>query len=161
DLRGARCDPLAREGAHEVANRTLLVAQQLVRHAPSLDWAGGSRGQAVILEGGLVRTMAPEIPVQRALAIAGDRIAGGVGVHESALASPEVVDLGGRIVVPGFTDSHVHFPSWALARSQIVLEGCTSLAEALDRIRTADRGPGDVIRGRGWRSGDWMDGAEP
>jgi predicted amidohydrolase YtcJ len=105
--------------------------------------------------------MAPEIPVQRALAIAGDRIAGGVGVHESALASPEVVDLGGRIVVPGFTDSHVHFPSWALARSQIVLEGCTSLAEALERIRTADRGPGDVITGRGWRSGDWMDGAEP
>ncbi len=115
----------------------------------------------MILEGGLIRTMAPEIPVQRALAIAGERIAGGVGVHESALASPEVVDLGGRVVVPGFTDSHVHFPSWALARTQIPLDGCTSLAETLERIRTAERGPGDVIVGRGWRSGDWTDGAEP
>jgi predicted amidohydrolase YtcJ len=115
----------------------------------------------VILEGGQIRTMAPEIPVQRALAIAGERIAGGVGVHESALASPEVVDLGGRVVVPGFTDSHVHFPSWALARSQILLDGSASLGEALERIRTAEGGLGNVITGRGWRSGDWADGAEP
>ena len=50
----------------------------------------------MIFENGLIRTMDPQIPTQRALAIAGDRIAGGVGVHESVLASPEVVDLGGR-----------------------------------------------------------------
>ena len=41
---------------------------------------------------------------------------GGIGTHETALASPDVVDLGGRCVLPGFTDSHVHFPTWALAR---------------------------------------------
>ena len=45
--------------------------------------------------------MDPQVPTQRALAIAGERIAGGVGVHETALASPEVVDLGGRVVLPG------------------------------------------------------------
>ena len=47
--------------------------------------------------------MDPALPVARALAIAGERIAGGVGTHESALPTPEVVDLGGRGVVPGFT----------------------------------------------------------
>src|SRR5207302_5686789 len=51
--------------------------------------------------------MAPQVPTQRALAIAGERIAGGVGVHEAALASPEVVDLGGRVVVPGLNDARV------------------------------------------------------
>ena len=73
--------------------------------------------RALILENGLIRTLDPQVPTQRALAIAGERIAGGVGVHETALASPETVDLGGRVVVPGFSDSHVHFPTWALAQT--------------------------------------------
>jgi predicted amidohydrolase YtcJ len=61
----------------------------------------------VILENGLVRTLDAHLQTQRALSIAGDRIAGGVGVHETALASPEVADLGGRVVVPGLTDARV------------------------------------------------------
>jgi predicted amidohydrolase YtcJ len=116
----------------------------------------------VILENGLIRTLDPQIPTQRALAIAGEWTAGGVGVHESALASPEVVDLGGRVVVPGFTDSHVHFPTWALAQDEIKLDGCTSLEEALERLRTApEPQAGRWLRGYGWRSGDWQPAREP
>src|SRR5262245_43291430 len=105
----------------------------------------------MILENGIVRTLDAQLPRQRALAIAGDRIAGGVGVHETALASPEVIDLGGRVVVPGFNDAHVHFPTWALARHQVDLEGCVSLDEALARIESAAPGRSGWIRGRGWR----------
>jgi predicted amidohydrolase YtcJ len=115
----------------------------------------------VILENGLVRTLDPQVPTQRALAIAGDRIAGGVGVHETALASPDVVDLGGRVVLPGFTDAHVHFPTWALLRTDVALDGSASLEEALERIRAEDRPAGGVIRGYGWRSGDWAGAVEP
>jgi hypothetical protein len=115
----------------------------------------------VILENGLIRTLDPQVPTQRALAIAGDKIAGGVGVHETALASPEVVDLGGRVVVPGFTDSHVHFPTWALAQHDVKLGGATSLEETVDRLRGAAPGPGGWIRGYGWRSGDWTVQQEP
>ena len=93
----------------------------------------------MILANGLIRTLDPSVPTQRALAIAGERIAGGVGVHETALASPDVLDLGGRVVVPGFTDSHVHFPTWALAQNEIPLDGCASLDEALARIRSAPK----------------------
>jgi len=77
----------------------------------------------MILENGVIRTLDPSLPESRALAIAGDRIAGGVGVHETALASPETVDLGGRCVLPGFTDSHVHFPTWAVAQHEVKLDG--------------------------------------
>jgi predicted amidohydrolase YtcJ len=116
----------------------------------------------VILENGLIRTLEPRVPTQRALAIAGEWIAGGVGVHETALASPEVVDLGGRVVVPGFSDSHVHFPTWALAQHEVKLDGCTSLAEAVDRIRSAPApAEGRWLRGYGWRSGDWQPSREP
>jgi predicted amidohydrolase YtcJ len=111
----------------------------------------------MILQNGVIRTLDPSLPESRALAVAGDRIAGGVGVHETALASPETVDLGGRCVLPGFTDSHVHFPTWAVAQHEVALDGCTSLDEALARIRDAEA-PGTWLRGYGWRDGAW-DGA--
>jgi predicted amidohydrolase YtcJ len=116
-----------------------------------------ARVRLVIFENGAVRTLDPSLPLGRALAIAGERIAGGVGTHETALATPEVVDLGGRCVLPGFTDSHVHFPSWAVAQRQVRLEGTTSLAEALERVRAGvtDLQPGSWLRGQGWRSADW------
>jgi predicted amidohydrolase YtcJ len=114
----------------------------------------------MILENGVIRTLDPSLPESRALAIAGDRIAGGVGVHETALASPETVDLGGRCVLPGFTDSHVHFPTWAVAQHEVKLDGCASLDEALERIRDA-RATGAWLRGYGWRSGDWRDPRDP
>ena len=108
----------------------------------------------MILENGVVRTMDPSLPVARALAIAGDRVAGGVGTHETALPSPEVVDLGGRCALPGFTDSHVHFPTWSLAQRDVRLEGVSGLDEALERVRVHPR-RGQWIRGTGWRSADW------
>ena len=117
----------------------------------------------MILQNGVVRTLDPSLPTAGALAIAGDRIAGGVGVHETALASPETVDLGGRCVLPGFTDSHVHFPTWAVAQHEVNLDGCSSLGEALDRVRAAEASlpPGRWLRGYGWRDGDWTDAREP
>jgi hypothetical protein len=117
----------------------------------------------VILENGMIRTMDAALPTARALAIVGDRIAGGVGTHETALASPEVIDLRGRCVLPGFSDAHVHFPTWALAQRQVRLEGARTLEEAVVRVAEALRAvpPGCWLRGFGWRSGDWSPPREP
>jgi predicted amidohydrolase YtcJ len=117
----------------------------------------------VILQNGVIRTMDPSLPTAAALAVAGERIAGGIGTHETALASPDLVNLGGRCVVPGFTDAHVHFPSWAVARRQVRLEGARSLEEALARVREAipQTPPGRWLRGTGWRAGDWSPAVEP
>ena len=115
----------------------------------------------MILENGLVRTMDAQVPTQRALAVAGARIAGGIGTHETALASPDVVDLGGRVVLPGLSDAHVHFPTWSLTRKQVSLDGCSSLEEAVARIGAVARDGGAIFRGHGWRSGDWEDAVEP
>ncbi len=111
----------------------------------------------MILERGVVRTLEPSLPTASALAIAGDRIAGGVGTHEVALPSPDRVDLGGRCVVPGFSDAHVHFPTWAIAQREVRLEGVASVEEALARVRD---GLGSVreggwLLGRGWRDAAW------
>jgi predicted amidohydrolase YtcJ len=118
-----------------------------------------SRFRRMILRNGTIRTLDPQLPAVRALAIAGDSVAGGVGVHETALPSPDVVDLRGRCVLPAFTDAHVHFPSWALARDEVRLEGVTSLAEALGRIATAAAAlpEGRPLRGYGWRDAEWAE----
>ena len=115
----------------------------------------------MILENGVVRTLDPSLPAGRALAIAGAYVAGGVGVHETALASPDVVNLGGRCVLPAFTDSHVHFPTWSLAQRQVKLDGCASIEEALARVREAEVAQGRWLRGYGWRDGDWEGDVEP
>ncbi|MEX2102944.1 MAG: amidohydrolase [Gaiellaceae bacterium] len=117
----------------------------------------------MILENGVIRTMDPALPTAGALAIAGERVAGGVGTHERELASPERVDLGGRCVLPGFTDSHVHFMQWSLAQRQVRLEGASSLEEAVARVAeaAATGEPGRWLRGTGWRDGDWSPPVEP
>ena len=117
----------------------------------------------MILENGVVRTMERSLPVARALAIAGELVAGGVATHEVALPSPERVDLGGRCVLPGFNDAHVHFPTWSVARREVRLEGAGSLEEAVARV--AEAAPsvpeGRWLRGFGWRSGEWNPPVEP
>jgi hypothetical protein len=110
----------------------------------------------VILTNGVIRTMDPALPTSGALAIAGDRVVGGVGAHEHALPTPERVDLGGRCVLPAFTDAHVHFPTWSLARRDVQLDGAESLAEALARVGSHPR-HGTWLRGTGWRDAAWAE----
>ena len=93
-------------GAHELADLALLGRQRIVRQLsrgatcsprrrvgiqPSRDPRERPRS---------ARWTRRSRPSGRSRSRA-SRIAGGVGVHETALASPEVVDLGGRVVVPG------------------------------------------------------------
>ncbi|GAA4701803.1 amidohydrolase family protein [Pseudonocardia yuanmonensis] len=67
------------------------------------------------------------------------------------------IPLGGRTVLPGLWDNHVHFDQWALARRRLDLSGARSAAEAAalvaDRVRAR---PGPVT-GFGFRDGLWPD----
>jgi predicted amidohydrolase YtcJ len=69
------------------------------------------------------------------------------------------VDLGGRCIVPGFNDAHVHFPTWSLGLRQVRLEGVESRAEALARVADAlpSVPPGGWLRGLGWRDAAWVE----
>jgi predicted amidohydrolase YtcJ len=107
----------------------------------------------LVFEGGTARTLDPATPVVDALAVTGER------VSDRAAPDAEPIDLRGRCVVPGFTDAHVHFPTWSLGLRQARLEGAHSLDEALGRVADAlaQVPPGGWLRGLGWREGDWAD----
>jgi predicted amidohydrolase YtcJ len=107
----------------------------------------------VLFTGGTIRTLDPAAPVVGRLALRGATVA------EAAAEGAEVVELGERCVLPGFTDSHVHFPTWSLGLRQARLEGARSLEEALDRVVAARPlvPEGGWLRGLGWREGDWTE----
>ena len=107
----------------------------------------------MLFTGGTIRTLDPAAPVVEQLAVRGP------WVVDDEKAGEGGVELGERCVLPGFTDSHVHFPTWSLGLRQARLEGARSLEEALDRVVEArSRVPDDGwLRGLGWREGDWTD----
>jgi predicted amidohydrolase YtcJ len=117
------------------------------------------RTETTVLVGGTVRTLDPERPRGAALALSGERIAAVLDDPADAPAGARRVDLAGGCVVPGLVDAHVHFPSWALARRELRLFGCRSLAEALQRVRQAAGSVprGAWLRGRGWRDELWSE----
>ena len=63
-----------------------------------------------------------------------------------------VIDAGGKLVLPGFTDCHVHFLSGSLGLARVNLEGASNTADIQNRLREyAANHPGDSwILGRGW-----------
>jgi predicted amidohydrolase YtcJ len=69
----------------------------------------------------------------------------------------QVVDLGGRFVMPGFNDAHLHLASGGFEHLNVELVGTKSLAEMqqriADRVKTA--APGEWIRGAGWDESKW------
>ena len=74
-------------------------------------------------------------PHAEALAISGDRLlAVGSNAEIRALAMPDtaVLDLHGRLVIPGFQDSHLHFPGPSV--NEVDLVGADTLQQFQQRI---------------------------
>ncbi|MCC6964616.1 MAG: amidohydrolase [candidate division Zixibacteria bacterium] len=115
-----------------------------------------------LIFGGRIYTMEARLPVGDAMIVAGDRIEWIGSIAElSAVPSDayKLIDLGGRVVVPGFIDSHTHLVFWALSRVQIDLDGARSYEEALERIRKFLKAnpprPGAWVIGKGWKKEQW------
>lgn len=68
-----------------------------------------------------------------------------------------VVDLGGRLVIPGLIDAHVHFSWFSFGLVMVSLEGITSLAIALERLRdhALTTPKGSWIRAHGFDPNVW------
>jgi len=116
----------------------------------------------IILYNGILATQSTAHPHAQAVAVGNGKIQA-LGRNEDVLnladLYTEKIDLDGRLVVPGFIDTHIHFYEWALKRQGIKLDDLTCLEELLARVREAadSRPPGYWIIGQGWNETDWTE----
>lgn len=125
-----------------------------------------SKKADLVLMNGKIVTVDDAKPEVQALAVSGDRVIA-VGSDEEIkpyiTQKTEVIDLEGKLAIPGFIDGHGHFTG--LGRSKMVLnfmevkdwdEVVAMTKEALKKAK-----PGEWIFGRGWHQEKWDKIPEP
>jgi len=114
----------------------------------------------LVLRGGHVVTVDETTPEAQAVAIRDSRIvAVGSDQEIDALVGPEteVIELAGRLAIPGFIEGHGHFLSLGTALTVLNLNGAERWDTIVDRVAqaVAEASPGDWIVGRGWHQEKW------
>jgi predicted amidohydrolase YtcJ len=112
---------------------------------------------AVLINGKIVTADAP-FSIQQAVAVNDGKIAA-VGttaqIRKFAGTKTKIIDLGGRTVIPGLIDSHMHaIRAASFFATETNWAGVPTLAEALERIRSSAKAkkPGEwIIVGGGWK----------
>ncbi|KAG4947363.1 hypothetical protein JHK87_043370 [Glycine soja] len=133
---------------------------------PTYFWAWKSQlSQPVadlVLRNGVIYTSDDSLPFADSMAVANGRVLR-VGnrsfFQELEGYGTQVLDLGGKVVVPGFLDSHVHFIDGGLQLQmmQVKLRGVNKKEEFIRRIKDAAQSTkqGSWILGGGWNNDLW------
>src|SRR5882724_6877266 len=121
-----------------------------------------------VLFNGKILTVDKDFSVRQALAIGhGEVLASGTTAAMKRLASEnaKLVDLGGRTVIPGLTDGHIHGIRAALTfGTEVNWIGVPTLKEALEKIRTAAKTqkPGSwIVVAGGWTEEQFAEKRRP
>lgn len=110
----------------------------------------GSHASAeLIVRGGSMYEPGTPAPRRADLAIADGRVVGSGDVSGLVGAYTEIVEVAGRLVLPGFTDAHIHPGAAQLEDLQCNLIGGTRADEYLETIR----GYSDTHPAAGWLTG--------
>lgn len=127
----------------------------------------------LLFTNGRVYTAAPAGPRwAEAVAVRGHTIlAVGTTAELAELRGPhtQVIDLRGRLLLPGFTESHIHFIELALRGSQVEATAARSASEVAELVRAKlaaapagfEKPAGAWLRGGGWNVNIWADGSRP
>jgi len=114
----------------------------------------------LVLRGGKVATVDDAFSIAEAVAVAGGRI---VKVGSDDDIAPyigpdtEVIELGGRLAVPGLIDAHAHVTGLGASLMTLDFRGTTSFREIIDMVaeKAASTPEGEWITGRSWDQNDW------
>lgn len=114
----------------------------------------------LVLRNGKIVTLDDEKPEAQALAVRGDVIEA-IGSNEEIepyiTQTTKVIDLEGKLAIPGFTDAHVHFTGIGQAKLGLDLMHVKNWDEIVAMVKEAveKAQPGEWIVGRGWHQEKW------
>ena len=114
----------------------------------------------LVLRNGKIVTEDPRHKDAQAIAIQGDTVVA-VGTNQDIAAyqndATQVIDLGGKLAIPGFIEGHGHFAGVGDARMQLNLMNVKNFDEIVAMVGAAvkESQPGQLIRGRGWHQAKW------
>jgi predicted amidohydrolase YtcJ len=118
----------------------------------------------IIIQNARIYTLDPEHPTASAIVIDGERILGverdrEVGQEWIGVGKLDIIDAGGRTIIPGLTDAHIHLEQYALGLQKVDCE-TSSRYECLRRVaeRAAQTPPNTWILGHGWNQNNWPEG---
>ena len=120
----------------------------------------------MVLLNGKVATVDPEKPQAQAIAVRGDIIAA-VGATEEIRRyigpNTQVIDLTGKLAVPGFIEGHGHFTGLGESKMNLDLTRAANYDEIVSMVgeAAAKAKPGEYILGRGWHQEKWNKGFSP
>ncbi len=120
----------------------------------------------LVLRGGVIVTVDDALPEAEAIAVAGYKIAA-VGSDRAINAyvgrDTKVIDLAGRLAIPGLIEGHGHFMSIGWAKMNLDLTEASTWDEIVELVREVAREaePGDWIFGWGWHQEKWSVVPEP
>ena len=116
----------------------------------------------LVLTGGRVAVVDEAFTVVETVVVDDGRIVA-IGSNDLAsdFAAERTIDLEGRLVVPGFNDTHTHIRG--RARRHIELGGVESIAQIQELIRAkiSELGEGEWITGYGWSEDELAEGRRP
>jgi len=120
----------------------------------------------LVLRNGKIVTMNPAMPTAEFLAARGDRIVF-VGSDSGAARwigrNTKVIDLNGRLAIPGFIEGHGHFVGIGEFRQGLDLREARTWDDIVAQVARAAKQakPGEWIVGRGWHQSKWDKAPEP
>jgi len=114
----------------------------------------------IVFRNGNIYTVDETNPKAQAVALRADRIVyvgSNSGVQSFVAQRTRIVDLSGKTMLPGLTDSHYHLIGVGLREITLNLEAVLSLEDFLSRVkmRVDKAKPGEWITGRGWIETFW------
>jgi len=112
----------------------------------------------LVLKNGTVATLDETHGDAEALAVADDTILAVGGTEEIDAytgADTRVVDLDGRLAIPGFIEGHGHFMGMGEAQMQLGLLGTDSWSQIVARVDSAAAASEGWVEGRGWHQEKW------
>ena len=126
---------------------------------PNLVFAQSKQNVSLLLYNGKVFSADENDTIYEAVAVDGEKIVA-VGTSKDLQAkykAAKEIDLGGKLLTPGFNDAHIHFVGVGMSLLQVDLNGSNTLEEARRRIalKVKETPKGEWILGRGWDHTLW------